>query len=59
MSLFKMNTDGGKVVGVDAPSVRGPPSLGLRARTWMLLRLMALCGDSPTHIASTALGRSV
>lgn len=52
MNLFK-NTDGRKGVDIEnneTPSVRGPPSLGLRARTIDVARdLMALRGSSHAY----------
>ena len=49
--------DGAGNLGVDVlPSVRGPPSPGLRARIWMLLSDQWRCaGISPAHVVSTAL----
>ena len=66
MTILALEDDGGGsivrgdgAVGCDGtPSVRGPPSLGLRARTKEVAQvLMALRGGVPTHITSTAVGR--
>ena len=52
--IMAKGDDGGGNVDVESPSVRGPPSPGLRARTMDVAQdLMALRG-SPTHITSTA-----
>lgn len=68
MTVLALEDDGGGsivigdgAVGCDGtPSVRGPPSLGLRARTKDVAQiLMALRGGVPTHIVSTAIGRLI
>lgn len=49
--------DGGGKVGVDSTSVRGPPSLGLRARTKEVAQVNGFVWGVPHTYESTAFGR--
>lgn len=66
VTVLALEDDGGGsivrgdgAVGCDGtPSVRGPPSPGLRARIWMLLRkLMVMCGVSLHTYSIDCFGR--
>lgn len=55
--VLENSDDGGESIGVEAPSVRGPPSLGLRARTKYVAQINGFVWGVPHTYESTAFGR--
>lgn len=55
--IMAKGDDGGGNVDVESPSVRGPPSLGLRARTKYVAQINGFVWGVPHTYESTAFGR--